>query len=238
VVPAGVHAPSTASDGSGAVINILNVNEGRATGGWDQLMSLPQRLTLGEDKRLRIEPVPSVTSLRGTHQSVGPTRLLAGQEIVLSAIQGNAMELRVDLDPGESHSVELNVLRSPGSEEQTSITFYNLLATPIGNYLDGRINEEIVLDGSHSSTLADVWPRSPEKAAVQRGDERLRLRVFIDRSIVEVFVNERQYLAMRVYPGRQDSLGVSLRAHGRDAMLKSLDAWQMKPIWPVVAATQ
>lgn len=56
--------------------------------------------------------------------------------------------------------------------------------------------------------------------------------------IVEVFVNERQYLAMRVYPGRKDSLGVSLRAHGREAILKSLDAWQMKPIWPVVEATQ
>jgi sucrose-6-phosphate hydrolase SacC (GH32 family) len=29
---------------------------------------------------------------------------------------------------------------------------------------------------------------------MQRGDEPLRLRVFIDRSVVEVFVNERRYL--------------------------------------------
>jgi sucrose-6-phosphate hydrolase SacC (GH32 family) len=57
-------------------------------------------------------------------------------------------------------------------------------------------------------------------------------RVFIDRSVVEVFVNDRQYLAMRVYPGRQDSLGVSLQARGQNAVLKSLDAWQMKAIWP------
>lgn len=238
VVPAGVHAPSAASDGRGAVISILNVNEGRATAGWNQLLSLPQRLTLGEDKRLRIEPVPSVASLRGTHHRIVETGLPAGEEIVLSAIQGNALELRVDLDPRQAHSVELNVLRSPSAEERTSITFYNLLATPIGPYLDGRISEEIVLDGSRSSTLPDVWPRSPEKAAVQRGNERLRLRVFIDRSFVEVFVNERQYLAMRVYPGRRDSLGVSLRAHGRDATLKSLDAWQMKSIWPVADAAR
>jgi beta-fructofuranosidase len=165
VVPGGVHAPSAASDSSGAVINILNVNTGRATSDWNQLMSLPQRLTLGEDKLLRIEPVPSVTSLRGMHHSVGPTRLPAGEEIILSAIQGNAMELSVDLDPGEARWVALNVLRSPKAEEQTSITFYNLLATPMGSSLDGRINEEIVLDGSRSSTLPDVWPRSPEKSA-------------------------------------------------------------------------
>jgi len=38
-------------------------------------------------------------------------------------------------------------------------------------------------------------------------------------------------LGLRVYPGRADSIGVSLRAQGQDAILKSLDAWQMKNIW-------
>ena len=66
-----------------------------------------------------------------------------------------------------------------------------------------------------------------------RGGEPLKLRIFIDRSIVEVFANSKQYLSMRVYPGRKDSLGVSLRAQGQGAVLNSLDAWQMKPIWPV-----
>jgi beta-fructofuranosidase len=60
----------------------------------------------------------------------------------------------------------------------------------------------------------------------------VRLRVFIDRSVVEVFVNEQVYLAMRVYPKRKDSLGVSLRSQGQDAVLKKFDAWQMQSIWP------
>jgi beta-fructofuranosidase len=38
---------------------------------------------------------------------------------------------------------------------------------------------------------------------------------------------------MRVYPGRQDSLGVSLRSQGGDAELQSLDAWQMASIYVV-----
>jgi len=62
-------------------------------------------------------------------------------------------------------------------------------------------------------------------------DELLSLRVFIDKTIVEVFVNGKQCVALRVYPGRVDSVGVSLRAQGRDALLKSLDAWQMKSIY-------
>ena len=41
-------------------------------------------------------------------------------------------------------------------------------------------------------------------------DELLELRVFIDRSVIEVFANDRQCLTVRVYPGREDSRGVSL----------------------------
>ena len=72
----------------------------------------------------------------------------------------------------------------------------------------------------------------PETAQFTLGQgEPLRLRVFVDRTVVEVFANGRQYAALRVYPGRDDSLGVSLRALGRDCVLKSLDAWQMKSIY-------
>jgi sucrose-6-phosphate hydrolase SacC (GH32 family) len=33
-----------------------------------------------------------------------------------------------------------------------------------------------------------------------------QLRVFVDRSVVEVFVNGKQCVALRVYPGRNDSV--------------------------------
>ena len=61
--------------------------------------------------------------------------------------------------------------------------------------------------------------------------EPLELRVFVDKSVVEVFANGKQCVAMRVYPGREDSLGVSLRAQGDDAELESLSAWQMENIY-------
>lgn len=90
----------------------------------------------------------------------------------------------------------------------------------------------VCLDGSRSSTLPDVWVRPPERAIMERGGEPLKLRAFIDRSVVEVFANGKQYLAMRAYPGRKDSFGVSVRAQGQDAVLKGLDARQMKSIRP------
>jgi beta-fructofuranosidase len=168
--------------------------------------------------------------LRGNHQQVGETRLPANQEIVLDAIKGNTLELEAEIDPQLSRWVQLNVLRSPNAEEQTSITFYNYDRKLAFWYHTQGI---ICLDGSRSSTSPDVWVRPPERAVLERGqDETLKLRVFIDRSVVEVFANGKLYLAMRVYPGRHDSLGVSVRAQGQDALLKRLDAWQMQSIWP------
>ena len=90
----------------------------------------------------------------------------------------------------------------------------------------------ITIDSSYSSLHPDVRSRAPESAPVfidRR--EPLKLRLFIDRSVVEVFVNGKQCVAMRVYPEREDSVGVSLRSQGQDAALKSLDAWQMKNIY-------
>ena len=229
VSPGGVHAPSAAADGKGGVINILNINDGRHSDDWDQLMSLAQRLTLGPDSLLRIEPAAAVASLRADHQHVGKTVLPANKEVVLQAIKGNTLEVDAEIDPKESRWVQLNVLRSPNAEEQTSVTFYNYdRKLSIWYYTKGVV----CLDGSRSSTLPDVWLRPPERAVVERKREPLRLRVFVDRSVVEVFVNAKLYLAMRVYPGRADSVSVSLRAQGQGAVLKRLDAWRMRSIWP------
>jgi len=90
----------------------------------------------------------------------------------------------------------------------------------------------ITIDSSYASSLPDVRSRAPETAPVfLERDEPLRLRVFVDRSVVEVFVNGKQCVAMRVYPGREDSLGVSLRSQGQDARVVSLEAWQMEDIY-------
>ena len=95
-----------------------------------------------------------------------------------------------------------------------------------------RVESLITIDSSRSSSLPDVTPRPPETAPVYlKKGEPLRLRVFVDRSVVEVFVNGKQCVAVRVYPTREDSVGVSLRSQGRNAELKSLDAWKMQNIY-------
>ena len=90
----------------------------------------------------------------------------------------------------------------------------------------------MTLDTSCSSTAPDVRARAPETAHLRLApDEPLELTVFVDRSVVEVFVNDRQSVAARVYPERKDSTGMSLRSQGSPTELKSLDVWQMQSIY-------
>ena len=238
--PGGVHAPSAYPDGKGGVIAIFNRNPAKPTKGWNQIMTLPMRLTLappGDVDPLRIEPAGDIESVRGKHQHVDTLKLPANREVVLEAVQGKSMEIVAEIDPKRAQMVELNVLRSPKGEEVTRIAFYKDRGYRHrefgkGHKLAKQLSSVISIDNSRSSILPDVQSRPPETAQLMLGrNEPVRLRVFIDRSVVEVFVNGRQYVALRVYPGRKDSVGVSLRARGQDATLKSLDAWQMKNIW-------
>jgi beta-fructofuranosidase len=223
--PAGVHAPSATPDGNGGVIVIFNMNPAKPTEGWNQIMTLPRRLTLKSKDRVQIEPAGDIESLRHDHQHVDAMELPANREIVLKDIQGSAMEIIADIDPKGAPMVEMNLLRSPDKEEYTRVAFYRNRGY--------RGQSLITIDSSYSSLSPDVRSRAPETAPISLGrDEPLRLRVFIDRSVVEVFANGKQCVAMRVYPEREDSIGISLRSQGQDASLNSLDAWQMKSIYP------
>jgi beta-fructofuranosidase len=62
-------------------------------------------------------------------------------------------------------------------------------------------------------------------------NEPADVRVFIDRSVMEVFVGGRQVVAVRVFPSRADSDGVSVLSVGADSVLQSFDAWQMEDIY-------
>ena len=250
--PSGVHAPSATPDGQGGLIIIFNMNPGYPTEGWNQIMSLPRRLTLEGGEELRMEPTGDVESLRYDHRQVGETTLPANEEVVLEGIEGNAMELQLEIDPMDASMVELNVLRSASREEYTRVAFYKDRGFRVqrrrgpGARLHGggtvagipqarpvQIRESLLtLDTSYSSTLPGALSRAPETAPLLLEEgEALRLRIFVDRSIVEVFANGKQCVAARVYPGREDSAGVSLRAQGSSALLRSLSAWQMRNIY-------
>jgi beta-fructofuranosidase len=232
VSPGGVHAPSATPDGQGGLIAIFNMNLAIPTRRNDGIMTLPRRLTLVGRDELGIQPAGNLESLRREHQHVGPTALPANQELVLPAIRGNTLEIVAEIDGKTAPLVEVNLLRSANKEEFTRIALLKNRGVTSRFMPPQRPLSTVVLDATRSSLLPDVLSRPPEAAPIFiPPNECFQLRIFVDRSVVEVFINGRQCIAVRVHPSRADSVGVSLCSQGQDAELKSLDAWQMGSIF-------
>ena len=239
--PSGVHAPSATPDGEGGVIIIFNMNPGMPTKGWNQIMTLPRKLTLIEGDEIGQEPAGNIESLRLDHMSISPMTLPANKEIVMQGIEGNAMEVVAEIDPGDAQMIELKVFRSPKNEEYTTISIFPNRGYSQGrNYwnVPGKTQKRrprpylVSLETAHASVLPEAQSRAPETAPVLiLPEEKIKLRIFIDKSVVEVFINGRQCVAARVYPGLKNSLGVSMQSRGSSCELLSLDAWQMDNIY-------
>ncbi len=227
-----MQAPSAVPDGKGGLIAIFNVNPAMTVKGANSIMTLPRRLTLEGKEDLRMEPAGDIESLRGEPKRIAAMALPANKEIVLPDIHGDALEINAEIDPKSAPMVELNVLRSPNREEFTRILLFKDRNVTSRFMPPQQKLAVVTLDGTRASQLPDVLSRPPETANVFiPPDEPFKLRIFVDRGIVEVFINGRQCLAIRVHPGRADSLGVSLLSQGQDAELKSLTAWPMKGIF-------
>jgi len=236
--PGGIHAPSATPDGQGGVIALFNINPARPSPGWNQIMSLPRRLTLAGPDDLRMEPAGDLASLRHSPLRLPARELPAHPEVVIEGFGGRSVEIAAEIDPGRAQMVEINVLRSPGREEFTRIAFFRNRGYVDWERSDGwtRFAESkdslISIDTSYSSERPEVESRAPETAPFfLPAGEPLKLRIFIDHSVLELFVNGRQALAVRVYPGRPDSLGLSLRAQGSAAILKDLRQWSLHSIY-------
>jgi beta-fructofuranosidase len=205
------------------------MNHGQRSQRWTQIMTLPYLVTLLNPNEIGIQPHPSVNCLRRAHIEKKNVALGAGQETVLEDVHGKSMEFRFVLDPKDASTVELNFFRSKNREEVTTVRLYRNRGYI--NHLNAGNDSVVEIDSTRSSTAA-MEIRPVEQANVFIPAARpVEMRVFIDRSVIEVFVAGRQALAVRVFPGREDSDGVSLLSVGADTVLQSFDAWQMENIY-------
>lgn len=223
-VHSNLHAPSVLHEGDRRVA-FFNVDEGRRDWherpdeGWAGVVALPRDLSV-VDGELRLEPVEELTTLRRSHRRVESVALPADDVWVFPESGGRSLELRATVDVGDAGQVDLSVLRSPDGTEATTVSYW-------------RGTDSLGIDASRSSVGRNAMTRPPEVGSLDLGaDEPLELRVFVDGSIVEVFANGRETLTTRVYPERDDSTGISLRARRGDAHLDSLSIWDMASIWP------
>jgi beta-fructofuranosidase len=137
-------------------------------------------------------------------------------------VEGVALEIVAEFLPGQARQFGLKVRCTPDASERTLIAF-----KPGSGWLS---------IGRERSSLDASVEREPHGTHVNlAASENLTLRIFVDRSVIEVYANARATLTSRIYPSRDDSVGVELFAREGAARLKKLDVWEMGSVWPCKA---
>ena len=171
--------------------------------------SLPRELSLAEDGTLCIKPLRELAQLRSAQWQQRNIQVKCDTASVLEEISGDTLELEIVFAPTTATQFGISLLCAE----------------------DGS-NGFVVAAGTTSQNLMVGYTDAPFTRAP---DEDLRLRIFIDKSMIEVFANERQaVVAWHEY--NPNDLYLSLFSNGGDLNVKTVRAWKMRSIYTGDAA--
>ena len=138
----------------------------------------------------------------------------------LPEIRGDCLELELEVETRGAAEFGVKVRCAPDGSEETVVC---LRAEPAAVQIDFR-------RASRRDDLAYQQDLGVQSAPVDfaQGDA-IKLRIFLDHSVLEVFAAKQRYLGQRIYPTRADAVEVKLFSRGGPTFVKGLRAWQMGP---------
>ena len=199
----GLYGTTTFVDAQGRTVLIGWVSGFKTGRGWNGCASLPRVLSFTDDDRLVQTPLPELADLRESESSW--QGLLNDESKVLPNIGSTMLEVDARIQPGTANNIGLKLVPEGQAGSEITITYS-------GDELD-------VAGTSVPDALSD--------------DGMLNIRVFYDRSVLEVFIdNGLKSVTKVVYTSDNgDNLKVEAFAEGGDAEVLSLKAWTMKSVW-------
>ena len=203
VTPRGFYGTNVLFDDKGRCVLFGWVSGFKTRRGWNGCMSLPRIITLDKDDNLIQTPAPELAKLRGKALTV-KKMVVANESKLVAGAKGDTIEIVAEFEAGGAKAFGLKLRCSD----------------------DGTRALVIRHDGKKLNVAGTDVP-----AALDGERKKLKLHVFLDKSVMEVFISGGRYAVTRVnYPG-QRNLKVAIFADGGDATLKSMTLWQMKGIW-------
>ena len=177
------------------------------------IQSLPRELSLRDDGSLRIEPLRELKAQRSdlvTHEDieVAPKFRTAGGETTtrIAELEGDTYEIRITIDREQAQRKRFGF---------RLFTNENRIGLPI--YFQ-----------PNNGTLRVGGTEAPFEVANLPVDEDVELRIFIDKYLVEVFVNGRQAMVAADMDW-QEASGFDAYSWGDPTTIKKIEIWKIKP---------
>ncbi|SEK02377.1 glycoside hydrolase family 32 protein [Paenibacillus polymyxa] len=172
---------------------------------WAGAMSLPREAVIDHD-RLLFRPLDEVENYRSNLFEQRDI-LLTGEQIMETS--GDSYELKAVFEFEAGHTEEFGLKLRVGDEEETVLSY-----RPDDGLF--RFNRE----------RAGIGPGGERRVPLGLQEGRLELRIFVDKSSVEIFIGDGEYvLTGRVYPG-MESTGIRAFASGK-CTLASFQKWDI-----------
>jgi sucrose-6-phosphate hydrolase SacC (GH32 family) len=199
--------------------------------------SLPRIIALNPEGGLTITPAPELEVLRANPRRTENLSVKADADTVLDGAQGDCLELAVEIDPGDAKAVGMKVRCTPDGKEETAIWYdpaKQTLSIDVSKSTlrDDLAYDELVFTGYNSKKASDN--KTPvyvaEAPLALKPGEPLKLRVFLDKAMLEVFANDRQCVTQVIYPKGPDATGIKFCAKGGSATVRAAEAWDMTPL--------
>ena len=155
--------------------------------GWCGNLTLPREITLGTDGDLHTAPVAEIQELRADTVDYG-------------AISLGTNESRIIADDAEAVEIEMTIDLAHSTAERTGLRVH---ATPDGAFTSIAYDDQIgrVVIDRGAAAQGDRGYRTAPLSTEELASGELRLRIFVDRGCVEVYVNGgHQVLSSYSYP--------------------------------------
>lgn len=220
VIP-GHLSPAVARQPNGKIAAIGIVDERRSPqaqedAGWAHTFSLPREYFLaGGGKMLGQRPLPALQGLReGPAERVAPQRY-RGATLIFD--KGHQAEIKVSFAPDQPGAFGVIVAASPDGAEATRIVY-------------DRASGSIILDKSKSTLSKDMEGPQVLRGAYDEGafGPPTDWHVFVDGSVVDVFIGNGAAFSFRVYPTRHDATRVGIFAETAADIAKA-EIWKLRP---------
>jgi len=182
-------------------------------------MSLPVVISLAPDgDSICYEPVPELQALRQNHEQLEDVEVPADTEIPVPQVQGDCLELELEIEPRGAVEFGLKVRCAPDGSEETLVSFSAEPSSIQIDYRKASLRDDL---SYQEETRIQAAPFDFKQG------ESVKLRVFLDHSVLEVFAGDRRYMAQRIYPTHPEAVEVKLFSRGGPTFVKSLSAWKM-----------
>ena len=190
--------------------------------GWRQTFSLPRVVRLLKDTTLGQIPHPNLCRLRTNLVQIKNRKIVSGNSLNIPEIEGVQTELNFKIKAAENTKFLIQVFKNADLTELTSIGF------------DLKRNE-VSLD-RQLSTLSNSAKTKETVPYFLNFKDTITVTLFLDHSILEVFIDNVVVLSCRVYPSKANSNKIDLVVSEGAAEIIELNAWQMKSMRQVNTA--